>query len=526
MCPGKKDFKKLNGILYQKRMLLYNIKELHLMFLEYYKTKHNIDDKPLSLSKIFELKPIYCISVNSTGMHRVCVCVEHQNIKLMLNALPIKIDYKELISKISCDLENRNCMLRNCTECPNLDNLNDYITKIFTDYEYSGSDLVKYREWLHTDRSELIIQHVEVEDYIEKLLCRLENIKSHYFITKTQSSHLKKEKEKLDNKTAIILLDYSENYNFIYQDAIQSVHWDNTQATLHPVVIYVNNNNNLTVHSTCIISNHLLHNTSAVHSFLKIILDYIKIKFIEIENVIYFSDGAASQYKNFKNIANLCNHFNDFNIHAEWHFFATSHGKSPCDGVGGTIKRLVDRVVKQDKLDYVINTPKLMFEYCTKNIDNIKFFYLEIGDILDHISFYNLEDRYKKCAKFKGIRSHHSFKPIDEFSFRMKRVSSDVIYSDIQLVEIDNSEDIDVAYLIPGVYIECTYDSINYIGTITEQSLENCDIKIKFMKKVKDNIYTWPEKEDYCWIPFQDVIQILNTPNIISSRQYKFDITI
>ena len=41
----------------------------------------------------------------------------------------------------------------------------------------------------------------------------------------------------------------------------------------------------------------------------------------------YFSDGAASQYKNKKNLINLTHHFEDFDIEAEWHFFATSHGK-------------------------------------------------------------------------------------------------------------------------------------------------------------------------------------------------------
>ena len=35
---------------------------------------------------------------------------------------------------------------------------------------------------------------------------------------------------------------------------------------------------------------------------------------------------------------NLCYHKEDFGIPAEWHFFATSHGKGPCDGVGGTVK--------------------------------------------------------------------------------------------------------------------------------------------------------------------------------------------
>ena len=35
---------------------------------------------------------------------------------------------------------------------------------------------------------------------------------------------------------------------------------------------------------------------------------------------LYFSDGAASQYKNCKNVVNLCHHEEDFGISAEWHF--------------------------------------------------------------------------------------------------------------------------------------------------------------------------------------------------------------
>ena len=34
-------------------------------------------------------------------------------------------------------------------------------------------------------------------------------------------------------------------------------------------------------------------------------------------------------------------HEHDFNLKAEHHFFATSQGKSPCDRIGGTIKREV-----------------------------------------------------------------------------------------------------------------------------------------------------------------------------------------
>ena len=58
------------------------------------------------------------------------------------------------------------------------------------------------------------------------------------------------------------------------------------------------------------------------------------------ENIMYLSDGAASQYKNRENLINLYNHSSDFGITAEWHFSATSHGKGACDGLGGTVKLL------------------------------------------------------------------------------------------------------------------------------------------------------------------------------------------
>jgi len=38
--------------------------------------------------------------------------------------------------------------------------------------------------------------------------------------------------------TAIILLDFAENFSFVCQDAVQGFHWETCQANLHPVVIH------------------------------------------------------------------------------------------------------------------------------------------------------------------------------------------------------------------------------------------------------------------------------------------------
>ena len=116
MCPGKKDCRKIDGIVHHKRMLLHNVSNVYNLFINDYKDKMNIDNedfiKPIGLSKFHMLRPKWCISVASNGLHNVCVCAIHQNVKLMVNSLPIKIDYRELIDEIVCDRKSNTCMLR------------------------------------------------------------------------------------------------------------------------------------------------------------------------------------------------------------------------------------------------------------------------------------------------------------------------------------------------------------------------------------------------------------------------------
>jgi hypothetical protein len=76
-------------------------------------------------------------------------------------------------------------------------------------------------------------------------------------------------------------------------------------------------------------------------------------KFIEntfespLKKNVYYSDGSAAQYKNRKNLLNITFHNEDFGMPAEWHFFATSHGKSTSDGVGDTLKTIAAKASLQ-----------------------------------------------------------------------------------------------------------------------------------------------------------------------------------
>ena len=136
--------------------------------------------------------------------------------------------------------------------------------------------------------------------------------------------------------------------------------------------------------SYVIISDCLQHDTVAVYVFQKCLIEFLTDKFNCCPHkIIYFSDGAAAQYKNRKNFLNLCHHKADFGIDAEWHFFATSHGKGPCDGLGGTVKRLAARASLQRPYEHQIMTLRQLYEWASDDISTVVFNYYTTDDYRD-----------------------------------------------------------------------------------------------------------------------------------------------
>ncbi|KAH9374681.1 hypothetical protein HPB48_000154 [Haemaphysalis longicornis] len=105
--PGKKDV--IRG--HQKRLLLMNLRELHE---EWKKTSQF----KCGFSSFASLRPPHCVLAGGSGTHTVCVCLEHQNIKLMLHAAGINTTTQEILTKTVCDLDNEACMVNKCASCP------------------------------------------------------------------------------------------------------------------------------------------------------------------------------------------------------------------------------------------------------------------------------------------------------------------------------------------------------------------------------------------------------------------------
>jgi len=518
MCAGKKEYVsvKVDGVKIQKqkRLLLVNLKEMYEHF-----RKDNPESK-IGFSKFCDLRPRWCITVGSRSSHSVCVCEIHQNVKLLVSALHNvgiqNISYEDLMSTMVCNISSRNCMIHQCENCPGITNLINHLTELLKQANVDDDDEINFKQWDHSDRGCNLVTRTGTADiFIDELSQQMENLTVHHFIAKSQASYLAACKSKLTPDTAIVLLDFAENYSFIVQDAIQGHHWDNSQATLHPFAVYHMKDNAVECMSICVISDCLQHDTITVHVFLFTVLNYLKQVISNLKCVKYFSDGAASQYKNYKNFVNLVHHYEDFQLEAEWHFFATSHGKSPCDGIGGTVKRLAARASLQAVTTNHILTPEQLFTWSQTNIIGIKFFYISKAEIDIHAK--DQEKRFATAKTIPGTRSHHCFVPTPGGQLKMFRISADTegTVSDITPADC-------VGDYVPGKYVAAVYDQAWYAGNIIERDDDKRDVLVNFMAH-REAAFQWPRKKDECWVPFEHILCLLPVPSITSTgRHYYF----
>ena len=103
-----------------------------------------------------------------------------------------------------------------------------------------------------------------LEEFVDDLCEKIDKLTSHSYTTKTQAAHLKHLKN-LPDDTALLILDFTENYQYIIQDEVQSYHWCKEYCSLHPVAIYMQIEGKLVCKSLCVLSDDLKHDTIFAH---------------------------------------------------------------------------------------------------------------------------------------------------------------------------------------------------------------------------------------------------------------------
>ena len=520
MMPGKKDFvsvKRGEGRVHiQKRLVLCNLRELYMLFKDTHPTEC------VGFSKFAELRPKQCVLAGASGTHSVCVCTIHQNVKLMIigsnlsNLSVIEgtptLSYKQCLATMICNPPLPRCYLKDCNYCPGIEKLKEKIIKALDD---EMIDNIVYKQWLSVDRSTLETLSSSPEEFVDSLCEKLEVLLTHSFIATQQSMFYKECRASLKQGEMLVTADFAENYAFVLQDAAQSFHWNNDQATIHPFVVYFKENEKQEHLSYVAISNCLKHDTVAVYQFQKKLIAFLKTRFpYKITKMVYFSDGAASQYKNRKNFINLCHHEVDFGVPAEWHFSATSHGKSACDGIGGTVKRLAARASLQMPYENQIMTAFQLFQWATENITQIVFTFCTSEE--HEAESKHLEERFKKVQTIAGTRKFHSFSPLSEEVVRARIFSTSKEFTDQRVSpEVDKI----ISDQLTG-YVTCVYDQHWWVAYVQEIDVDNSLVTLKFLHPHGPSAsFRYPQREDILTLPIADVLTVVN-PRTATGRVY------
>lgn len=454
--PGIKDYVSIRDqdnkrVHVQKRLVLSNLKELFHYFRE------ENSNTVIGFSLFASLRPKNCVLAGASGTHTVCVCSIHQNVKLMIIGKGFIFDkrlldsvaisnisvdhfmnfkllrrmiyvffsigsnlkvltrdsrplnhYTDCLKFITCPNSSPKCYFGTCTACPGIEVLRDYLDEVLNENEI---DSITYKHWVSTPRTSLETAIKEKSEFVDDFCEKIKILLPHSFIAKAQSTFLKSVKESLNDNEFLVQCDFAENYAFVVQEAAPGFHWNNSQATIYPVVVYFKSNGVINHSSLVIISDCLNHDSIAVHVFSKIITDFIKSINATASKIYYCSDGAPQQFKNYKNILNVYHHKFDYGIYAEWHYFPTAHGKGGCDGVGGTMKRMAARASLQLPPDRQITTPQALFDWASQstNLPNIVVKFSPKSDY-DRAKDM-LENRFKIGKPIPGTQKIHCVLP-------------------------------------------------------------------------------------------------------------------
>ncbi|KAJ8895942.1 hypothetical protein PR048_001283 [Dryococelus australis] len=269
----------------------------------------------------------------------------------------------------------------------------------------------------------------------------------------------------------------------------------------------------------CFISDCLEH-TTVVYAFQQKLVAKLKEDFPQTNKIIHFSDGAGGQYKNKKNFINLCYHEIDFHLQAEWNFFGTSHGKSPCDGIGGTVKHLISKASYQRTSIGQIFTAEDMFVFCQANINERR----------SRFNRLFLEERFKDAKRVPGTRQKHRFVPLEgRGCIRSFITSKTVKYEDVKIehtvdsISVVKPERIKEREFVPGIY-----DKNWCIAEVVHVNMDDEDCDVHLYHPPGPAASFLKSRNDKPRMPFTNIVCVLTAWefSVMTGRGRRLDVNV
>ena len=196
------------------------------------------------------------------------------------------------------------------------------------------------------------------------------------------------------------------------------------------------------------------------------------------------------------------------------HFFATSHGKGPSDGVGGTIKRLAAKASLQRPYNQQITTPRQLFEFADSEIKQVSCQFATTEQYEQEAQF--LKERFKDTRTIPGTQKLHYFCPLSKEKLTIRTFSSSA--EDRQERVSLPQESSNVAAM--NGYVTVVYGCNWWLACVKESIPDNHEVKVTFLHPHgPSSSYTFPEPPDVLTIDCQDVLTMVE-PVTATGRTY------
>ncbi|CAH2096784.1 unnamed protein product [Euphydryas editha] len=296
---GKKECRTYNKEKQQIRYLLNTLQNLY--------KKYKNEGGKYRFTTFYKYKPFYVLTPH-LGSRNTCVCVKHNNIELKFASLKKhsvleNSNIKEILALQACDLKSFECMHGKCTKCKNIPiiynetvQLNQNVT--WYQWETIVHKYSKKEGSQSTEKTTKKTVKTEKNGTITQLLRDFENdikpFKKHYFNNIHQQEKYQYIINNLKENEAVVICDFSENYETKLSEEIQSMHFgaSKSQITLHTGMVYLQELSQ----SFCTVSQNNMHQPPAIWAHLLPILKMIKDDF-QVMTIHFYTEGPTSQTK-------------------------------------------------------------------------------------------------------------------------------------------------------------------------------------------------------------------------------------
>jgi hypothetical protein len=443
-CPGKRDTiavwdKDRVKTTMQRRYLILATAEVYACF------KEEFPNIRVGETMFRKLRPMHVLYASETPRN-TCLCTLHENMKLLFDSanrhskkgeVRIPLFTSAVLSEFVCDTPSHACYYNECSDCKDaqlfvakypLDKItpspfgdesdSDVVDESSDEDEVasessqstSGAANIQWYQWivepLPSGKGDHAVKS-PMTGTLGKLYNQLKDdlpeMIKHDMVKIVQSQACKQSRVSVGGEQGMLQIDFAENYNCGWQDAIARAHWGKIVLTLFTSVAYYEDQ----VKSTVIVSDNLNHDKHSIVPFVIKLLSQFPDNVTQIE---IWSDGPSSQFKN-RFMLGILPMIQDLSgKQITWNYFAAMHGKGPVDGVGGTIKRHVHNTVSIKKA--AVQCPESFMD-AAKSCKGITCYAMATTEIDEFGKKYDLKAIFSSCKYIYGVKAMHKVSVTD-----------------------------------------------------------------------------------------------------------------